>query len=94
MPRPGLVLSRRVHLPEVGLTSPRAFAIIHSEVKTNPVGVCSYLIRSVYGEGKPLQRAEVWFPRLWLHCPGLDAHRVLTAHAYVYSAADRVIDYY
>ena len=47
------------------LSSPRALAIIRSAVKVRgkqiPGGDCSYLIRSVFREGKPLQRAEVCF---------------------------------
>lgn len=78
---PGFFLSGGIHslflvCLEMGpkcLSSPCVFAIIRSAVKERrkqiPGGVRSYLIRSVFREGKPLQRAEVCFACLCLDSP-------------------------
>lgn len=48
--------------------------------KKNPGGVGSYLIGSVFREGKPLQRAEVCLARLCLHTPRHWSHTHARTH--------------
>lgn len=97
---PGFLLSGGIHLlfsarletrPK-WLPPSHVFAIIRSAAKERrkqiPGGVCSYLIRSVFREGKPLQRAEVCFAHVCLHFPQTHTHTQLRQYMHHRSLKD------